>query len=415
MSRRIRVLFYRTAYGSLGGGDEMLLRLLGGIDRDAFAPRVLSSGWDEPCRRAVRSEDVPVDVVPYRGALDQYDEGLLSASFLEGLAAAARLVQFDVEARAPLRWADVVWTDCLRSLLTIAPWALASPTPTIWNVGLGRTGDGVDRWLNALGLAVADRVFIESVEQARRTFTTAQLARHGDQFAVFHKGVDVDRFRPSKRAVTGDGAGRDPGDEDGADPGGRNHDVDWGGSDCYRIGTAARITPRKGLMDLLEAVATVATEHEVHLLVAGEAVDASDRAYERRLRARVTELGMEESVTFLGWVEDTPAFYAGLDLFVLPSHDEGIPGSVREALAAGLPVVATDVGGTADVVRDGETGLLVDPGDPGALADAIRHCIEHTEAAQELGEAGRELVVAEFSASAYVERYESFLREVVAE
>lgn len=384
----------------------MLLRLLSGLDLDAFAVRVVSSGRDECTRRAADLDGVAVDVVPYRGALDRYGEAILDGGPVSTVATALGVLQFDAEAREPIRWADAVWTDCLRTLLTVAPATLATRTPTIWNVGLGRTGGGVDRWLNALGLLVADRVFVESRRQVRRTFTDAQLVRHTDAFEVFHKGVDVERFRPREgvEAIPSGAAA------DGAGAATSAHEA----TGAYRIGTAARITQRKGLEDVLEAVAALTERHDLHLDVAGAPVDDADRAYQRRLERLVEARGLDGTVSFRGYVEDMPAFYAGLDLFVLPSHDEGVPGTVREALASGVPVVATDVGGTADVVGHGETGLLVAPGNPSALADAIEQCIDRPDEARLMARAGRELVVEEFSAAAYVERYEAFLREVVA-
>ena len=443
---RTNVCFHRTSYDSLGGGPKMLLRLLRSLDREAFDVRLLSQYEDELCDRAAEIDGVTVEIVPYRGALDRYDEALLRQSPLEVPRTALRLVQYDLEARSSLRWADVLWCDCLRSLLTVGPYAVLSRTPTIWNVGLGSNSEGVRRYLNDVGLAIADRVFIESREQARTVFAEDQLRRHEDAFTVFHKGIDVDRFAPA--------------------------DVDDDERDAFRIGVAARITPRKGIEHLIEAIATVrdaakvsggigadevagerhvdeltgepqadgsgggsepgelggerradgqasdceqverARAREVELVVAGEAVDESDRAYRAELDELVAKHGLEDVVTFCGWVDEMPEFYRSLDAFVLPSLDEGIPGAVREAQATALPVVATDVGGTSDVVHHGETGLLVEPERPDEIAAALLHLLEHPEHARQMGRAGRQLICESFSLDAYVEQYESFLAEV---
>ena len=98
---------------------------------------------------------------------------------------------------------------------------------------------------------------------------------------------------------------------------------------------------------------------------------AGDGDERRALEARVTELGLEGRVEFLGWRSDLPALYQKMDLFVLTSINEGTPVSLIEAMAAGVPVVATSVGGVPDVIEDGVTGVLIPPRQPEAVASAI--------------------------------------------
>src|SRR6202011_4898704 len=89
------------------------------------------------------------------------------------------------------------------------------------------------------------------------------------------------------------------------------------------------------------------------------------------LQAAAEQLGVSDQVRFLGQVHDVPALLARASLFVLPSLTEGVSLTLLEAMARGLPVVATHVGGNPEVVADGETGLLTPPGDPAALAQAM--------------------------------------------
>jgi phosphatidylinositol alpha-1,6-mannosyltransferase len=135
-----------------------------------------------------------------------------------------------------------------------------------------------------------------------------------------------------------------------------------------RLVTVARLSPEKGLADLLRAVASLAADGAaVTLTVAGSGPD------EQRLAALADELGVGDRVRFAGFVPHGPALVAVLDeadVFVLPSRSEGLPHSVAEAMARGLPVVATAIGGIPELLGDG-SGVVVAPGDPAALAEAI--------------------------------------------
>jgi glycosyltransferase involved in cell wall biosynthesis len=155
--------------------------------------------------------------------------------------------------------------------------------------------------------------------------------------------------------------------------------------------TLARLDLQKGLTHLLHAAVLLP---DVDFVIAG---DGPERA---NLEAEARALGVADRIAFVGFQADTRAFLARGDVFVLPSLLEGLPLAVLEALAAARPVVATAVGGTPEVVRDRETGLLVPPADSRALADAIRELLGNPALADQLGRQGRDLVRREFSSAA---------------
>lgn len=158
-------------------------------------------------------------------------------------------------------------------------------------------------------------------------------------------------------------------------------------------GTAARLAPMKGLEYLIDAAARLQQRgSRFELRIAG----TGSLLPELRRRAEQRDLG--RSVRFVGHVEDMAGFYQDLDLFVLPSvSTEGLPLTVLEAMASGLPVVATDVGGTAEAVRHGIDGLIVPPRDAEALAGALANLLNSPERRQEMGRSGRQRVADEFS------------------
>jgi glycosyltransferase involved in cell wall biosynthesis len=155
--------------------------------------------------------------------------------------------------------------------------------------------------------------------------------------------------------------------------------------------TIARLDAQKGLPVLLEAAASLPG---VSFVVAGDGPEGP------ALAQRAKELGVHERVRFLGYRRDIAELLAGCDVFALPSLNEGLPLAVLEAMASHRPVVASAIPGINEVVVEGQTGLLVAPGDSAALAEAIGSVLADPQLGQRLGAAGRLRVESTFSAEA---------------
>jgi glycosyltransferase involved in cell wall biosynthesis len=150
------------------------------------------------------------------------------------------------------------------------------------------------------------------------------------------------------------------------------------------VGTVGNFTPKKAHRDLIEAVPAIRRSlPEVRLVLVGHGPLEGD------LRARVRDLGLESSVTFAGYRTDATRLADAFDVFVLPSRFEGLSIALLEAMALGRAVVATRVGGSPEVIEDGESGILVQPGDPRALAEAIRSLLRDPSRRARMGEAAR--------------------------
>lgn len=173
----------------------------------------------------------------------------------------------------------------------------------------------------------------------------------------------------------------------------------WGvPEDAFVVGTVGRMAAVKNHALLLRALAPILGP-SCRLVVAG---DGELRA---ATEALVAELGVGDHVCLLGTVRDVPAVMSGLDLFALSSDSEGLPMVLVEAMSASLPVVATDVGGVAKVVRQGETGLLVARGDEAALREAVEE-LRHDEATRARFSARAvEVAEAEYSARRMTDEY----------
>ena len=175
------------------------------------------------------------------------------------------------------------------------------------------------------------------------------------------------------------------------------------------IGEIARLCDVKGQRELIRALADVPG---ARLVLAGRDLERGG-AFQSELEREAEQAGVRDRVE-IAFHDDVPALLAGLDVVALPSWTEGLPMVLLEAMAAGRPVVATPVGGTPELVVDGETGLLVPPRDPGALAAALRRILDDRELAARLGEAGRRRVRERFTLEAMTRRVLEIYDEVVA-
>ena len=169
--------------------------------------------------------------------------------------------------------------------------------------------------------------------------------------------------------------------------------------------TVARLDAQKGVAYLLDAAAEVP---DAIFVIAGEGPERAT------LEARASALGIAHRVRFLGHRRDVPPLLAIADLFVLPSLWEGLPLSVLEAMAAGVPVVATRIGGTDELVRDGETGTLAPPENGPALAEAIRAALYDRERVLRMAAAARALVEREHSSAVMVSATSALYEELLA-
>jgi glycosyltransferase involved in cell wall biosynthesis len=178
------------------------------------------------------------------------------------------------------------------------------------------------------------------------------------------------------------------------------------------IGTVCRLVePKKGLSVLLEAMAALKRQKAdlgCQVLIVGEGPSR------RLLEAMSDQFGLSRCVVFAGVRRDIQRILPLLDVFVLPSLYEGFGIAILEAMAVGKPVVATCVGGIPEFVLPGETGLLVEPGNAAALADAIASMLRDPDRATRMGANGRSRVQAGFQISTVVRRHEQVYEACLA-
>jgi glycosyltransferase involved in cell wall biosynthesis len=217
-------------------------------------------------------------------------------------------------------------------------------------------------------------------EAARQAVLDAEGLSPG-RVRVIENAVDVERF-------------------------GTNRPPDTAGS-VVRVGAAANLRPVKNIDGLIRVAANICqNDHRVQFEVAGEGQQRPE------LEGRIHQAELSDRFTLRGGVADIPAFLAGIDIAVLPSHSESMSNALLEYMAAGRAIIATDVGANARLVRHEREGLIVPPADDTALEAAIRRLLAGPALARRLAAAARRRTEAEFGRGTMVRRFEDFFESL---
>jgi sugar transferase (PEP-CTERM/EpsH1 system associated) len=340
----------------VGGQEKLLVEFARHGDRERFDLRFLSIGDRGPLAEDIEALGWPVMAL---GVPSGLHPGLI-----------IRLARH-FRREEP----EVVHTHDQRALFYAGPAAWLAGVPRIVHTRHGRDIHATARQTRMIRqlAKLVDRFVCVSDEVAA---LSREQGIGGERLHTILNGIDLGRFGTR-----------------GPDPAGP-------------VVTVARLSSEKDVANLVRASAIAALRvPELRVEVAG---GGPCRAELERLAA---ELGVADRIAFLGEVGDVPAVLARARMLVLPSRSEGIPLTVLEAMACGLPVLATRVGGLPEVVEDGTTGLLVPPADPAALAEAMAALWDDPDRRDRMGRAGRRRAADRFDVRRMVAQYESLYRE----
>ncbi|MCX6349002.1 MAG: glycosyltransferase [Candidatus Aureabacteria bacterium] len=351
------------------GAQRHLRQVVAGLSRPEFEPSLCCLLETGPLGEELKAGGLAVDTLGFRN--------VAGPRFLPAAFALARL--------ARRRKADVLHAYLFAANIVSPLAGLLSGTPAITSrrdMGFWQRRRHV--WANRLGNLITSRITVNSL--GVRDYVLNREKASASRVVLIHNGIDPGEIgAPSARTIA---------------PGRR-----------IVIGALGNLRPVKGYDHLLQALALLIEEgRDCELRIGGRVIDAD---YDRALRARAAAPGLAGRVVFSGEIAAVPDFLRTLDVFVLPSLSEGFPNALLEAMALGLPVVATAVGANPEVIRDGVDGFLVPPADPGALARRIGDLGAHPALSAALGRSARERVREEFSAARMCRSLENLYREVV--
>ena len=371
---------------NIGGPAQHAILLTAGLDRTRFATTLITGvvGQAEgDFTEAARARGVDPIVIPELGR---------SIRPARDLAALVKLVSLFRRLRP-----DIVHTHTAKAGTLGRLAARIAGVPVTIHTFHGHVLDGyfspaVTRVFVGMERMLAratDRLV--TVSPRLRTELLAMSIGRPEQVEVIPLGLDLERFRRAR-------------------PGVPILRPSLGlGSEVPLLGIVGRLVPIKDHPTLFQAMALLRTSNPpVHLAVVG---DGEERA---RLEELAGRLKLGQRIHFLGWRTDLETILTEVDVVICASKNEGTPVALIEAMAAGVPVLSTDVGGVADLVAHGETGWLVRPGDPPSLAEAIRHLLGDEVLRARLAAAGRAVALDRHGVEGLIRRVEALYTDLLA-
>lgn len=372
-----RILFVNHT-GALAGAERSLLDLLDGsgatIDAVAACPR--GELFDRLEERGIDAREIPETTLSFRPHPVHTTRGL------------TQLLRVGIRIRALFHdlQASAIHANTERAGLAIALTRSRRHAPTVVHARAPFPE-------NPLG-ALTARVLANRAEAiiANSAYTAEQFSRgKRERVSVVHNPIDCLRFDPG--VVDRSAARRSLGIRD----------------DRPLLAVIGYLAPIKRQDDAIRTLALVRDHHpEAQLLVVGatkfttSAARHDNTGYAAELRRLVAGLGLEDAVHFAGECEDVRGALAATDLLLVPSQREGFGRVALEGMAMATPLIATAVGGTAEVVRDGVDGRLLEPEDPRAWADAAVRLLSNPERRRRMGLNGRERAIRDFSIESHV-------------
>jgi L-malate glycosyltransferase len=359
----------------LGGTEWQCLSLATYINTPRFRSHLVCFKGGGPLLEMLRGRGLSLEVVPF--------PGFRRPGFVKSL---MQLAAFMRQHRIQIVQAYGFYSN-VPALLS--GWISRVPILIASRRDMGEFLNGVNRFVEKNIFKLADRIVVNAEAIRHELLEAGQVS--AEKIIVIPTGVDLDRFTQLMPS--------------GGQPA-------WAGKGKV-VAMVARFGRQKDQATFLYAAKQLLTADPTIVFVL-----AGDGYLKEAAEQLSREMGISSSVWFVGAMDPSamPVFLRHVDVSVLASKgNEGIPNAILESMAAGKPVVATDTGGCREAVRDAVTGFLVPPGNPEQLAEKILRLLRDEREADQMGKAGRERVVAEFSLSQMTRRFSSLYESLAVE
>jgi glycosyltransferase involved in cell wall biosynthesis len=372
--RKINVLhIYQNS--KIGGVQQQFLSLLKAYDRDVFNPIFCCLGPEEEISKEIERIDIET-VALNRVRYHRFSPGIVRDLY--------RLMkQKNIHIVRTHRYRANLYGR-LAALLSGVPVKIISLHDNYRkDLRLER------RIVNKILLKATDKIV--AVSESIRKDIIKYDGIDSSKILVIPNGIDTERFNPE----------------------GNFADIRKGFSikeSDIVLGFVGRVVPAKGLEYLIDALPFLKKEFKnIKLLITGEGSTME------RLKKKAKENNVHDSIIFTGKRRDIPDILSCTDIFVMPSVAEGLPNALLEAMAMGKPIVATEVGGIPEVIKNRHSGFLVPPRNPEALATAIKDLISNEQLAAKMGQAARHIVLDNFSIWSIAQKWQTLYLSILRE
>jgi len=401
--KRYRIVYVSSTGDFYGGAEFSLYNLVTNLDQGLFDPVVLVPFWGDFADRLSSQGVLVIDLKSNRlpgfsfRVLGHY-KAYNPFAFVRWFSSLISLKRKSLQALQDMD-VDLIHGNSFVGNIFGAMTASELGAPFIAHL---REMPPDGKWSGSLFRYMVRRLIIQpstlciAISDAVKNSFVTDCDNLSPSIVVRHNPIDVSRFTPSvdKRL---------------------RWRLDNGiPQNAFVIGLIGRFVRWKGHLECLEAFHIVrqSTSKDVRLTMVGD-ITAAYNFYIEEIKQKIKALNLEESVVIIGFQRDVSAVYSGIDILVVPSHAEPLGLVVLEAMAMGKPVVATRVGGPAEIISDGINGFLVDPKEPKSLAYRILELMENPKRAKEIGMRAKETIIRRFGVRQYAQDIMSLYQQIL--
>lgn len=342
-----KILFYESR-PEWGGAQKCELELVVGLEKLGFQTRFVSSG-EGPMVDRLRKLRKKVEIIPISKAVDSVRKEDVKKGLLFPLTQAVQLMPHLWKLIDYINKENItdVYTSQFRSQIIVGWLAKLLGKKVIWHI---HGEENLNNILGKIAVTFSDEIIVVS-NRLRDNYQNLFPKQRG-KFTTVHNGIDLETNNADESV---------------------NSKESLSLKQPFKIVTVGTLVQGKRQDLIIEAVAGLVKKGlNFQLNIVGEKPHWHSDEYKNRLLNLVEVYHLEEHVTFSGWVENPIPILRSSDVFVLPSDTEGLPLSIIEAMALGIPVIATDVGGVSELIEDGKTGFLIKPNCRDELIDALQ-------------------------------------------
>ncbi len=387
----MKILFYNHQ-GKISGAERVILLVLKRLNRDLFEPVMVCPATD------TMAEETTKLGVPCR-TINQF-EARFTVRPDKLIRYFASFVQTLRQLRAVIRTEEpnIIHANSIRSGLAASAASIGMKIPVLWHLHDELGTHPISTLIRIFAACFTQTSLMPVSKATGKSFRGILLRFFGEHLheRVVHNGIELEDFKFNA-----------------ANRGRIRKELNLSDDEIV-FGIVGQITPRKGQLELLQTFAATQKQMPSTLLVVGTPVFNRDYLYLEKLIETVKNLGIENRVRFLGARRDVAAIMQSLDALVINSKSEALVLVAIEAMACRTPVIATDVGGTSEIITHKENGWLVSFGNKRALADALATVGSEPELRRQFADEGEKIVASRLNAEHFINQVEDFYRQCTA-